>query len=115
MKSRFTNALTLFIGICFAVIAVVLGGFGSGESLATIAKVLFAPFFLDISRGVGEYLALAFRWVTLVSYSAVVGLVILRIRAKEKMPQIALSIFGILMTVVHFLIVGFGYGSTGLH
>lgn len=115
MKLPLLNALTLFIGVCIVVIA--FGGFwfGNGESVATVSKILFAPFLLDISRGVGDFAAQLFRWVTLGSYLLVIAMVVFRYRAKENSAQSFLSIFGIILTIIHFSIVGLGYLTTGLH
>ena len=115
MKSPLLNPLTIFIGISIVVITVILGWFDGGESIATIAKILFAPFLLDITRGVGDFAAQIFRWITLASYLIVIALVVFRCLAKKKIAKISLSIIGIFFTIIHFFIVGLGLLSTGLH
>ncbi len=115
MKSLLLNPLTIFIGICILLITVLLWWFAQGESITTISKILFAPFLLDISRGVGDSLAKIFRWVTFASYLIVIAIVVLRYLAKGKIAKITLSIIGIFLAIVHFSIVGLGYVSTGLH
>jgi len=115
MKSPIWNLLTVFVGGCAVAIAFTLWWFGRGESIAVIAQILVAPFLLDISEGVGERVAGAFRWVTCVSFLAVSGLLVFRCLAKEKKAKTALSAAGILAVIVHFSIVLLGYVSTGLH
>jgi len=115
MKRSFLNPLTIFIGICAVVIAVLLWWWGRGESIETISKILFAPFLLDINKGVGEASAEIFRWVTLCSYITVLVFVVMRYFASAKAFKATLSIFGIIFTIVHFSIIGLGYLTTGLH
>ena len=115
MKSPFVNALTLFIGFCLVAILLVLLTTGLAESTSTIAKILFAPFMLDISRGVGDQGAQYFRFMTLASYLIVIGFVISRYLAEENTVKAILSALGILSTIAHFVVVGLGYYSTILH
>lgn len=115
MKSRLVNALTLFIGFCLVAGFVVLWSTGLAESTITIARILFAPFTLDISRGMGDQGAQYFRYITGASYLIVIGFVVARYLAQENTVKVFLSALGILATVAHFVVVALGYFSTILH
>lgn len=115
MKPPLTNALTLFIGFCLVVIFLVLLTTGLAESAGTIAMILFAPFLLDISNGVGDQGAQYFRYITGASYLIVIGFIVARYLAEENTVKVILSTLGILSTIAHFVVVGLGYFSTILH
>ncbi len=112
MKAPLLNPLTLFIGICTLLIAVLLLWLGLEES---IVKILFAPYLLDISAGVGDLFAQIFRWVTFGSHLIVIAFVVSRYIVKEKVAKIILSLAGIFFASLHFSIVGLGYFTTLLH
>ena len=115
MKFRFFNTLTLFILVVVILIASLLLWPGGTDHIDLIAKMIFAPYLLDITRGVGKEAAQYFRWITFATQAVVVVFVIFRYLAKEKPQQALLTIVGIILTIVHFTIVGLGYITTGLH
>ena len=112
MKAPLLNPLTLFIGFCIFLIAALLLWWGLEES---IVKILFAPYLLDISYGVGDLFAQIFRWVTFASYLIVIAFVVSRYMVNGNVAKITLSIAGIFFTILHFSIVGLGYFTTLLH
>lgn len=115
MKSKFWNTLTIFIATCFVAIAFILWWFGRGESVAVILRLLFAPFLLDVSRGLGQAGAQTYQWFSGASYFIVITMIVLRHVAQETVAKSAFTTIGIVLTIIHFVIVGVGYLSNGIH
>jgi len=86
-----------------------------GESLRVVFQHLILPYTVDISRGVGSEVAKVFRAVTFLLQFLVIGSVLLVANAKSKGQRVVLSIIGILLVVLYFLVVVFGYVVPRLH
>jgi len=112
LGKTYINSLTSYIFVIWSSIFLLLF-WNTGKEL--IAKILFAPFLLDISRGVGDTPALWFRGVTLITLIIMVVFVVLRIRSNNKSSQYLLTFAGIVATTIHYGLVALGYITTGLH
>ncbi len=115
MKKLSVTLLPAVVVFLTLVSALLLWWFGRGAPIGEVAQILFAPFTLDISRGVGDFAAMLFRWITGATFLAIVLSLILVRRVEGNVAKSALNVGGILVTIVHFTIVGLGYFSTGLH
>lgn len=112
LSKTYINSLTVYIFIVWSSIFLLLI-WNPGREL--IAKILFAPFLLDISRGVGDTPALWFRGISLITFIILIVLVVIRIRSNKKSKQYLLSFAGIVATTIHYGLVALGYITTGLH
>ena len=112
MGKAYINSLTVYIFVVWSAIFLLLF-WNSGIDL--IAEILFAPFLLDISKGVGDTPALLFRGVSSVTLMIMIVFVIFRIRSNKKSNQFLLSLLGIVATTIHYGLVALGYVTTGLH
>ncbi len=115
MKSKFINPLTIFIGLVFFSIAIITWWWGKGLDFDVILKLLFAPFLLDISKGVGEQGAYIFRWFTAATYLSVVACVAWSFANKTKVKKAIVYSIGMILTINHIFWVGLGFVTTGLH
>ena len=106
------NSLTVYILVVWSSIFLLLI-WNPGRAL--IAKILFAPFLLDISKGVGDAPALWFRGISLITLIIMIVFVVFRIRSNKKSNQYLLSFAGIVATTIHYGLVALGYITTGLH
>lgn len=112
LGKSYINTLTIYIFVIWSSIFLLLF-WNTGTGL--IAKILFAPFLLDISRGVGETPALWFRGITLITLVVMIVFVVFRIQSNKKSNQYSLSFAGIVATTIHYALVALGFITTGLH
>lgn len=112
-KSPWVNPVTICIVVC--VLLSISFGIQFGESIGTILRQIFLPYSLDISRGTGRQGALAFRVVAFITQIGVIGLVVIRGISKEKATKAAVSMLGIILTLVYFAVIGAGYLLPRLH
>lgn len=109
--SIFRNPISY--SIYFFVVLLVIAGIGA--SPLTVLQHLFLPYTVDISRGVGDVGASIFRAVTLFLQFLIGLFAVLLTNAEKTGQRIVISIVGILLVAIYFLIVVFGYIMPRFH
>ena len=111
MRSIFRNPVSYSIYFACSFLIVI----GFGEAPLVVLQHLLLPYTLDISRGVGETGATMFRAIVFLAQSLVILFVLLVSNSEASGKRITLSVVGILLVFVYFLVVTFGYVVPRLH
>jgi hypothetical protein len=107
----FRNPVSYSIFVLFFTLVIL----SYGESPLVVLQHLIFPYTVDISDGVGSVGATIFRAVTFVLQFLVAGSVALVVKSKTASTRVLLSITGVVLVVVYFLVVVLGYIAPRLH
>ncbi|MEL7186199.1 MAG: hypothetical protein AAFN50_07160 [Pseudomonadota bacterium] len=111
MNSLLGNPVAISVYV-FVVLCVV---FSFGEPPLVVAQHILVPFTVDVSRGFGGSAVPIFRAVTLVSQLLVFLFMYLASRPQSNALKVTVSLVGILLVAVHFLIVAIGFVVPRFH
>jgi NADH:ubiquinone oxidoreductase subunit 6 (subunit J) len=112
-KTRWKNPVSICLMIC-AILFVALGIFikaGTGN----IVQHRLLPYFVDITRGVGEYMDKVFGVVVFAVQLGLIGLLVARSQSDGKKTRVALSLGGVLFCLAYFILISGAYILPRLH
>lgn len=100
-------SIYLFVA-CFVVLSY-------GERPLLVVQHIFAPYTVDIARGVGQVVSTGFGIVVLLLQLVMFLFIYLVVKARKGGRKIVLSVLGIFFSSAYFFLVALGYIMPRLH